>query len=154
MVGFYFLRWTQTRSGLRSCTVGLFWSQCGLVMKCNKVITRTAPTTAHIVHWFGALGISSHAANVFSYVLSWHFRWSVWQQFDRRTFWPLVWGLGALWRPGGIDKFGKPPMGSYYLHIDTYGLLSLTDLNYFAGLKSVSVCPPACPTRMWWQSLL
>ena len=41
----------------------------------------------------------------------------------------------------GIGPFDSPPIGSYELPIETYGL-SLTVLGYLAGSKSVSIRLP------------
>ena len=57
-------------------------------------------------------------------------------------------GLGYVGRPG-MGLFGSPPMGSYLLPIDTYGL-SLTVFFELAGTKSVS----ARPTRIRLQIAL
>ena len=63
-------------------------------------------------------------------VLYWHFHQlpTSWLQFERGTFWPTVSGSE------NVGPFDCPPMGSYWLSIDTYGL-SCTALKLFSWLQ-------------------
>ena len=53
-------------------------------------------------------------------------------------FRPPVWGITGQWGEGlGMSQFDSPPIGSYELPNDPYGL-SLTVFSYLARSKSVS----------------
>ena len=85
----------------------------------------------------------------------WHFRQPPidWLKFEncKGVLSTPVLGVHGARRGSGLGPLDSPPVDSYYLPIDSYGL-SLTVLSYLGSSKSVSPARPnARSTRMRWQ---